>query len=169
MSSSELELRFHGKAYGVPKKSVVDLLDQRNLLAATSYAVESSVPIEIFEGFVASLQAPRRVSVTKESAASLSFLAKEFCLSDLLSECRAFSFDIVLSLAERVSVLERQTRQSGSGEVEDRLETQEEGLESLSWRFEKLEGKLSKTDVLIGGTNHAQLNHFCVSVRVLKG
>jgi hypothetical protein len=151
MSSSELELRFHGKAYAVPKKSVVDLLDQQNLFAATSYAVESSVPVEIFEAFVPSLQTQGKVSVTKENAASMSFLAKEFCLSDHLSECRAFSFDIVLSLAERVSVLERQTQQSGSGEVEDRLETQEEGLESLRSRFEKLEGKLSKTEVLIGG------------------
>jgi hypothetical protein len=78
MSSSELELRFHGKAYVVPKKFVVDLLDQRNLFAATNYAVESSVPVEIFEAFVASLQTQRKVAVPKENAASLSFLAKEF-------------------------------------------------------------------------------------------
>jgi hypothetical protein len=147
MSSSELELRFHGKAYAVPKKFVVDLLDQRNMSASTSYAVESSVPVEIFEAFVGSLQTQRKVSVTKENAASLSFLAKEFFLSELLSEC---SFDLLMTLRERVSVLERQTQQSVSCEVEDRLETQEEGLESLISRFEKLEGKLSKTEVLIG-------------------
>jgi hypothetical protein len=127
---------------------VVDLLDQRNLFAATSYSVECSVPVEIFEALVVSLQTQRKVSVTKENAASLLFLAKEFFLSELLSEC---SFDLLLTLRERVSVLERQTQQSLSGEVEDRLETQEEGLESLSCRFEKLEGKLSKTEVLIEG------------------
>jgi hypothetical protein len=145
----ELERRFHGKTYAVPGKFVINLLDQRSLFAATSYAVESSVPVEVFGAFVVSLQTQRKVSVTKENAASLSLLAKEFFLSDLLSECRAFSFDIVLSLVERVSVLERQTRQAGA--VEDRVERQEEGLESLNCRFEKLGEKLSKTEVLIGG------------------
>jgi hypothetical protein len=154
MSSSQLKLRFHGKAYAVPKLIVVDFLDQRNLFAATSYAVESSAPVEIFEAFVASLQTQRKVCVTKENAASLSFLAKEFFLSELLSEC---SFELLLTLRERISLLERQTQQSGSGEVEDRLETQEEGLESLSSRFEKLEGKLSKTEILIEGNESGRV------------
>jgi hypothetical protein len=148
LSSSELEVRFHGKAYAVPKKFVVDLLDQRNLLAASSYAVESSVPVEVLEAFVASLQTQRKVSVMKENAGYPLFLAMEFFLSELLSEC---SFDLLMNLRERVSVLERQTQPSSPDEVRGGLETQEEGLESLSSRFEKLEGKLSKREVLIGG------------------
>jgi hypothetical protein len=122
--------------------------------------VESSVPVEIFESFLASLQTQRKVSVTKKNVASLSFLAKEFFLSELLSEC---SFDLLLTLRERVSVLEQQTQQSGSGEAEDRLETQEEGLESLSSRFEKLEWKLSKTEVLIEGNESGAVKSlFCL-------
>jgi hypothetical protein len=51
MSSSELELRFHGKAYVVPEKVVVDLLARGNLFVVTCYAVESSVSVDIFEVF----------------------------------------------------------------------------------------------------------------------
>jgi hypothetical protein len=81
MSSSELELRFRGKAYAVPKKFVVDLLDQRNLFAATSYAVESSVPVELFEAFVVSLQTQRKASVTYEGKRSFSVVLCEGILS----------------------------------------------------------------------------------------
>jgi hypothetical protein len=75
MSSSELELRFHGKAYAVPER-VVDLLDRRNLFAVRRYAVECSISVEIFEALVVSLQTQAKVSVTgtKENAASLSFV-----------------------------------------------------------------------------------------------
>jgi hypothetical protein len=91
------------------------------------------------------------VSVTKDKALSLSILAKEFCLPKLLRECSAFSLDIVLSVVQRVSELERQIGFIGSVQVGGRIDTQEEELESLSSRFEKLEGKLSRTEVLIEG------------------
>jgi hypothetical protein len=73
MSLSELQLRFHGKAYAVPERVVVDLLDRRNLFSVTSYPVESSLSVEIFEALVVSLQTQAKVSVTKEKAAPLSF------------------------------------------------------------------------------------------------
>jgi hypothetical protein len=46
------------------------------------------------------------------------------------------------------SVWERPIQQSDSGEAEDGRETQEEGLASQSRRFEELEGKLCKREVL---------------------
>jgi hypothetical protein len=73
LSSSELELRFLGKAYAVPEKVVVDLLDQGNLLVVTCYAVAGSISVEMFEGFAVPLQTQAKVSGTKENAASLSF------------------------------------------------------------------------------------------------
>jgi hypothetical protein len=73
MSSSELELRFHGKAHAVPEKVVLDLLAGRNLFVVTCYTVESSVSVDIFEAFVVSLHREAKVSLTKEKAASLSF------------------------------------------------------------------------------------------------
>jgi hypothetical protein len=147
-----VELQFCGKTYAVPKKYLIGLLEHRGLLTATSYAVESSVPLETFEAFLASLQTQTNVSVTKENAASLWLLGKEFALPELLSECSSFSFELLLALSERVSVLEREIRLSGTGQVEDRLEAQEEELESLSSRFEALESKLSRTEVLIEGS-----------------
>jgi hypothetical protein len=129
MSTSDFELQFHGKTYAVSRRSVVDLLDQRNLSAATSYTVESSVPVAVFEAFVGALRTQRRVSVTKDNADSLSLLAKEFFDRGLLSEC---SFEILSSLRERVSALERQVEHQRLGDLNSRVEA--------------LERKLSKTE-----------------------
>jgi hypothetical protein len=66
-----------------------------------------------------------------------------------MSECAAYSFDILVSLAERVSGLERHLLLTESGQVE--------GLESLSSQFETLKGQLSKTEVLIAGNESGQV------------
>jgi hypothetical protein len=121
-----LELRFHGKAYAVPEKVVVDLPGRRNLFVVTCYAVADSISVEIFEAFVVPLQPQAKVSDTKEKAASLSFFGT---VVGVFVRC-------FLDCSGTGSVLERRTQQSGSGEVEieiDRLvETQAEGLESPS-------------------------------------
>jgi hypothetical protein len=121
-----LELRFHGKACAVPEKVVVHLLAQPNLFVVTCYAVADSISVDIFEAFVVPLQTQAKVSVTKENAASLSFFGS---VVGVFVRCS-------LNCSGTSSALERRTQQSGSGEVEieiDRLlETQAEGLESLS-------------------------------------
>jgi hypothetical protein len=60
-----LDLVFDGKTFPVPKKSVLQLIGHRELFAATSYAVQSSVPVEVFEAFVDSLKRQTKISVTQ--------------------------------------------------------------------------------------------------------
>jgi hypothetical protein len=67
------------------------------LLDATSYEVQSSVPVEIFEIFVKALGTDGKVPVTKENAGSMLLLAKEFYLEDLLSEYSALQMASTLS------------------------------------------------------------------------
>jgi hypothetical protein len=121
-----LEVRFHGKAWAVPEKVVVDLLGQGNLFVATCYAVADSISVEIFEAFVVPLQTQAKVSATKENVACLSFFGT---VVGGFVRCS-------LDSSGTSSVLARRPQQSGSGEVElelDRVvETQAVGLESLS-------------------------------------
>jgi hypothetical protein len=139
------DLLFDGKAFPVPKKSIFELLDHdRSLMDGKSYAVQSSVPLPIFEAFVSSLNTQSKISVTQANAVSLSFLAKEFFLSEIESECATFSVpvDQFLSLADRVSALERQMSSvSNPGSenltaIEGKIESQEEGLQTLRWALE---------------------------------
>jgi hypothetical protein len=44
-----LDLVFGSKPYPIPKKCVVELLQQQRLFDATTYAVQSSIPAPIFE------------------------------------------------------------------------------------------------------------------------
>jgi hypothetical protein len=112
--------------------------------------------------------------VTQGNLAALSLLAKEFCPAELLSECSALSFDLVPSLSERVSHLEREIDPVPSlservshlereivhcrtRPLEARLAAQEKGLNSLSSRYEELAGKLSRTIVAISGNESTPL------------
>jgi septal ring factor EnvC (AmiA/AmiB activator) len=132
---SSLDLIFDGKAFAVPKKCVFDLLEHCKLFQATSYPVQSSVPLAIFEAFVDWLKTQRTISVTKENAVSLSLLAKEFFLPDLAAECASYSVSVdqFSSLSERVSQLERQFASFSHTprKVEEAIEFQEEELENL--------------------------------------
>jgi hypothetical protein len=50
---SKLDLIFQGKPFPVPRKSVFELFEHHpELCEAKSYAVQSSVPLEVFEAFV---------------------------------------------------------------------------------------------------------------------
>jgi hypothetical protein len=105
-----LDLLFDGKAFAVPKKSLVEFLDHCGLLEASSYAVQSSVAVDVFERFVASLKTQSKIAVTKGNAVSLWSLATEFFLSDVAAECATFSVSVdqFARLSDRVSKLERQ-------------------------------------------------------------
>jgi hypothetical protein len=145
---SILNLIFDGKAFPVAKKSVFELLAQRNLFEATSYTVQSPVPGDLFEIFVDSLKAQKVISVTKETAVSLSLLAKEFSLPDLAAECATFpvSIDQFSSLCDRVSALERQLSffSQPRHPIEEKIETHEEGLENLRLGLERLETSVER-------------------------
>jgi hypothetical protein len=106
-------LDFHGTTFRVPKPSLFNLFEhQRGLFDATSYEVQSSVPLGIFEIFVEALKTGTKVAVTKENAGAISLLAKEFWLEDLLSECSALQIasvpEQIAALSERISKLEHQ-------------------------------------------------------------
>jgi hypothetical protein len=83
-------LDFHEQRFTVPRISLFNLFEhQRDLFDATSYNVQSSVSVEIFKMFVNALKTGTKVPVTKENSVSISLLAKEFWLEDLLAECSA--------------------------------------------------------------------------------
>jgi uncharacterized coiled-coil protein SlyX len=134
----------------VPKPSLYNLFDhQRGLFDATSYEVQSSVPLGIFEVFVDSLKTGTKVSVTKENAGAISVLAKEFWLEDLLSECSALQMaslpEIVSALSERISQLEDQISSQPLAliaELKESLANHERQLESLDCRVSVLEPNL---------------------------
>jgi hypothetical protein len=136
---STLDLIFDGKVFPVPKKSIFRMLEHHESLQAKSYAVQSSVPNLVFEGFVDSLKTPKKIPVTKENAVFLSLLAKEFFLPGLASECSAFSVSVdqFWTLSERVSELERHI-----SDFEELIESHEEGLEGLRFELERLKSAL---------------------------
>jgi hypothetical protein len=105
-------LDFRGTKFTVPKRSLFDLFEhQRDLFDATSYVVQSSVPVEVFELFVKALETGEKVPVTKENAGSISLLAKEFWLEDLLSECSALQMvsipKLIADLSQPLTILSR--------------------------------------------------------------
>jgi hypothetical protein len=109
---SLFDLVFQGKTYTVPKQSISDLLEHRKLFGPTCYTVESSVPVPVFASFVRWLKTRTKISVTKENAAFLSFLASEFFLLDLRVECDTFQLK---SEPERVEKLKGAFRQTDNG------------------------------------------------------
>jgi hypothetical protein len=158
-----LDLLFGGKSFPVPKPCVLDLLKQhQELFQATTYAVQSSVAGDTFDQFVDSLKTQRKITVTQANAVPLWFLSKEFFVGDLAAECATFSVpvDQFGSLSERVSELERKSSPSVSNRparIEDeieKIESLEEGLESLRLAVEKLRE-------LKGGSEHPPSSSSC--------
>jgi hypothetical protein len=123
-----VNLIFEGKSFPVPKKYLMELLDQHHeLFQATTYAVESSVPVAVFQEFV--------------NAASLPLLAREFFLPDLAAECSSFAVpaDPISSLSDRVCQLELRVSSFSKPPVKiaEKIESQEEALENLRRAVER--------------------------------
>jgi hypothetical protein len=149
---ADISLVFDQTAYAVPRKSIFELLNHdRSLLDAATYAVQSSVPREVFTVFLDSLKTQTKIAVTNANAVPLALLAKEFCLSELISDCATFSVSVdhFLRLSERVSRLESQIatfsspshqfeEESPPRQFEEEIESQEERLESLRSEFDRL-------------------------------
>jgi hypothetical protein len=105
------ELDFHGTKFTVPKISLFNLIDRHaELSAATTYDVQSSVPLDLFEVFVKALKKGSKIPVTSETAGPLSLLAEEFRFVELLSECSSLQVNAsagsISILSDRVSKLE---------------------------------------------------------------
>jgi hypothetical protein len=140
-------LDFHGAKFTVPKLSLFNLFEhQRGLFDATSYDVQSAVPIEIVELFVKALATGGRVPVTIENAGAVSLLAKEFWLEDLISECsvlqRASTPELIASLSVRISKLEGQISSqplAGLSKLKKSIAHHERQLEGLRYRISALE------------------------------
>jgi hypothetical protein len=114
-----LDLLFDGKSFTVPKQNLMELLKQhQELSAAQSYAVQSAVPVAVFETFVAFLITQRALLITKGNAVSLGLLAQEFCLSDVAAQCATLVVEIQQAIEDqkrefsiiRLSVRKRQTQ-----------------------------------------------------------
>jgi uncharacterized coiled-coil protein SlyX len=142
-------LDFHGTRFTVPKPSLFNLFEhQRSLFDATSYEVQSSVPLGIFELFVDSLKTGTKVVITMENAGAISLLAKEFWLSDLLSECSALQTasvpELLAVLSERISKLEHQisSQPLAIAELKESIVNHERRLENLDFRISGLEPNL---------------------------
>jgi hypothetical protein len=158
---SFLELVFNHQSYPVPKRPLIDLLEHRGLFTATSYAVQSSVPVDVFETFVDSLKTQKNVLVTPDNVRPLGMLAKEFFLTELAGDCVTYSVDHLVGLSDRVSALERQLSVVGRlNRFQEQIETHEEQLEVLAGRLEKLmssfrdvEAKLSRMDAFLEEVN----------------
>jgi chaperonin cofactor prefoldin len=137
-----LDLVFGGKTFPVPKRAVFELFEHHRLpLEATTYAVQSSVPVAIFEAFANSLKTQSKISVTKENAAPLSLLAQEFFLPDLAAECATLSVpvDQFSRLSDRLCKLELQVSSVSRPprKIEEKIESQEEALENLRQEVER--------------------------------
>jgi hypothetical protein len=116
----------------VPKVSLFNFFDHYpDLMTATSYDVRSNVRSEIFEVFMKALKTGSNVPVTKENVASISLLAKEFCLEELFSECSALMSisapESIAAFSERIMKLERQVSsyRSAIAGISDRVTTLE--------------------------------------------
>jgi hypothetical protein len=167
-----LDLVFDGRTFPVPKKSVFQLVGHQELFEAKSYAVQSSVPVEVFEAFVGSLKAQTKISVTQGNAVSMWFLAKEFFLSDLSAECGTFSVtvDQFSRLFERVSSLERQISSfSNPGrQIEGEIASQKRGLENLRQQFERLRLEAQKITRPEIESHERRLENLCVKVDKMR-
>jgi hypothetical protein len=111
--TKSFNLDFHGTKFTVPKLSIFALFEHHpEFITATSYKVQSSVPLEVFRVFVKALATGAKVSITNDNSGAISILAKEFWLEDLLSECVAFQIasapEVITALSDRISKLEDQ-------------------------------------------------------------
>jgi hypothetical protein len=131
-------LDFHGASFPVPKGSLFDLFEHHpELVTKSSYEVQSSVPIDLFQAFVKALETGTKVPVTKENAYAISPLAKEFWLEDLLSECSALQTapEQITVLYQRITKLEYQISLASMEELRESIANHERRLESLDCRI----------------------------------
>jgi hypothetical protein len=91
---------------------VAFFLHHPDVFEATTYEIQSSVPLDIIELFARSLETGAEIPLTQANAPFLSLLAKEFWIDELFSECSIYlascSAQLVTQLSELISQLESQ-------------------------------------------------------------
>jgi hypothetical protein len=144
-------LLFHGIEFTIPKGNLIDFFEHRpELITTECYEVQSSVPLEIFEAFVKTLETGENISVTDENADPISLLAKEFCLDELLSKCTAIQAASAAELtrisSESVSQTDNQTSSrffDVAQELRESITTLNQQLDDLRSHISELEGNLA--------------------------
>jgi predicted nucleic acid-binding Zn-ribbon protein len=170
--SGSFELVFDGTKFAVPKPSLFYLFEHHtDLMAATSYVVQSVVPLEIFEIFVNSLKAGTKVPVTMQNAGALVLLAKEFCFEELLSECSAVASvappELITTLSERISQLEDRLsvqNQSVITELKESVANHDRRLEEL---LSAIETNARSVQTEFGGVKHS-VHHLLTEFEEVK-
>jgi chromosome segregation ATPase len=149
------DLDFQGTKFTVPKVSLFNFFQHRpELFTATSYKLESAIPLPVFEAFVKTLEENTKFCVTKENVLSISVLAKEFCLEELSTECSTLlstldplgTLESISVLSQRISELESRLSSSPSGivpEVNEVLTNHERQLEDLLHRISSTESAVT--------------------------
>jgi small GTP-binding protein len=133
------DLDFHGTKFTVTKTNLIKFfLHRPEVSAATTYEVQSTVPLEIFELFVTSLETGTKIPITTENASAISTLAREFWVEDLFTESSsvqaASSPDLVAALSERISTLEHQLSSQvliHVSELKESIKNQDRQLETV--------------------------------------
>jgi hypothetical protein len=145
--STTIKLVFADTRYGVSKKSIPIFMEHHP--GAESYAVQSSVPPEVFDVFIDALAIQHQPAVTADNVSFLSLLATEFFVSDLEAHCSTFSasVDQIASLSERVCRLEAQmfALARPSRAMREEIKSHERGLESLRVHLEGLKHSFDET------------------------
>jgi hypothetical protein len=142
--TNRFDLDFHGTKFTVTKSNLVEFfLHHPEMSTTTTYEVQSSVPLEIFEVFVKALETGRKILITKENANAVSVLVMEFWLEDLVSECFALEAvlgpDRITALSARISQIENQMSSQVSGiipELRKSIRNHDRQIETLSSSIE---------------------------------
>jgi hypothetical protein len=127
--------------YDVPRGAIPEFAAHLGLLPAP-YRVKSPVLFWMFRAFIESLQARTKPVVTKDNVLSVLRLAKEFCLSELRSECEAFPPSIaqLAGLSGQLRQLQSDFRQLKRDfasvskiphQTQERIDAYERGLENF--------------------------------------
>jgi hypothetical protein len=148
---TKFELRFHGKQFAIPKVHLFNFFDHHpDLMGSTSYAVQSSVPLDVFQAFVTAVTTGAKIPLTRANADSLSLLAREFSLEHLLSEGRAFqplgTPEFISDLSDRLCRLENQVFSECKTilpELQAAIENHDRQLEHLRSTFSALQSSPS--------------------------
>jgi hypothetical protein len=161
------ELSHQGADFKIPRPNLLSFFDHHpELIPKTSYVVKSRVSPEVFQIFANALATGTKVPITKENIPSISLLAREFSLEDLLSDASI--------LSDRVSTLESQLASLPLDlilDVSDTISNHERQLErvsriaamipSLRTEFDDLRDSVLQLQITVAHTqSHPELSSF---------
>jgi hypothetical protein len=169
------EIRLGDAKVSLPKSKLFTFFVQNPaLFNAAGYNLRASVPVEVFRAVAASLIENRKLRVTLENVSSVSRLAEELSLEELLADCQTLLSTVTpealstrisalegasgSALAIRVSKIENELSRCSLESVlrlEDQLHIQERELERLGSCVSELESELLSVKSRSAGTHPA--------------